>query len=72
MNDYILTKVMLKRLANTHDDYEMPDCPAKKQVDEVVHGMVPRFRDVELRREEVITRLEASTNTRCDSCAIGM
>ncbi|MDT8390637.1 MAG: DNA-directed RNA polymerase subunit beta [Lentisphaeria bacterium] len=53
-----ITKVMLKRLAQSYAVYEMPDCPAKKQVHEVINAMVPRFQDVDLRREEVITRLE--------------
>ena len=58
-----ITKVMLKRLAFHHDKYEMPECPAKEQIDEVVRLMDPRFRDIALRRDEIIERLEQGDGT---------
>ncbi len=53
-----ITKVMLKRLAQNTDCYEMAECPARKQVVETIGTMLPRFRDVQLRHAEVVGRLE--------------
>lgn len=58
-----ITKVMLKRLAKHHDSYAMPECPAKEQIDEVMRLMEPRFRDIALRRNEIIDRLEQGDGT---------
>ena len=56
--DRKITKIMLKRLAQCHDCYELPVGPAKEQIDEVMKGFRRRIRDIELRSEETIIRLE--------------
>ena len=53
-----VTKVMLRKLANNQAVYEMADCPAKKQIEEVISTVRPRFRDIEMRRDETIERLK--------------
>ncbi|MFO7821199.1 MAG: DNA-directed RNA polymerase subunit beta [Lentisphaeria bacterium] len=58
-----ITKVMLKRLAQKHDLYEMPESPAKEQIDEVMRLIEPRFRDIALRRDEIVERLEQGDGT---------
>ena len=57
--DRKITKVMLKRLAQNYDHYCMPDGPAKDQIDEVVKSFRLRIRDIMLRRDETIERLES-------------
>jgi DNA-directed RNA polymerase subunit beta len=56
--DRKITKIMLKRLAQCHDCYSMPAGPAKEQIDEVMKSFRRRIRDIELRCEETIRRLE--------------
>jgi len=56
--DRKITKIMLKRLAQCHDCYSMPHGPAKEQIDEVMKAFRRRIRDIELRAEETIHRLE--------------
>jgi len=56
--DRKITKVMLKRLAQSYDSYSMPDGPAKDQIDEVMKGFRIRIRDITMRRDETIERLE--------------
>jgi DNA-directed RNA polymerase subunit beta len=56
--DRKITKIMLKRLAQCHDCYTMPVGPAKEQIDEVMKSFRRRIRDIELRCEETIKRLE--------------
>ena len=56
--DRKITKVMLKRLAQHHDRYKMPDGPAKDQIEEIMHPFRLRVRDAELRRDEIVERLE--------------
>jgi len=56
--DRKITKVMLKRLAKAHDVYTLPVGPAKDQIDDVMKIFNLRLRDVEVRRDEVIRRLE--------------
>ncbi len=53
-----ITKVMLKRLALNYEVYELPAGPAKEQIDEVVKAFKLRIRDVALRRDEMIERLQ--------------
>ncbi len=56
--DRKITKVMLKRLSQNYDNYQMPPGPAKDQIDEVMKAFKLRIRDIALRRDEVIERLE--------------
>ena len=56
--DRKITKVMLKRLAQNYDCYEMPPGPAKDQIDEVMKSFKLRIRDIATRRDEVTERLE--------------
>jgi DNA-directed RNA polymerase subunit beta len=56
--DRKITKIMLKRLAQCHDCYAIPAGPAKEQIDDVMKGFRRRIRDIELRCEETIKRLE--------------
>ncbi|OPZ28932.1 MAG: DNA-directed RNA polymerase subunit beta [Lentisphaerae bacterium ADurb.BinA184] len=53
-----ITKVMLKRLAQCCDNYNLPPSPGKVQIDELMGSMAPRFRDIALRRDEIVQRLE--------------
>jgi DNA-directed RNA polymerase subunit beta len=53
-----ITKVMLKRLAQNYEHYTLPDGPAKDQIDDVMKGFKLRIRDIALRRDETIERLE--------------
>jgi DNA-directed RNA polymerase subunit beta len=56
--DRKITKVMLKRLAQNYDSYAMPEGPAKDQIDEVMKAFRIRIRDITMRRDETIERLE--------------
>ncbi len=56
--DRKITKVMLKRLAQSYDGYSMPEGPAKDQIDEVMKAFRIRIRDITMRRDETIARLE--------------
>ncbi|MCF7854433.1 MAG: DNA-directed RNA polymerase subunit beta [Candidatus Pacebacteria bacterium] len=58
-----ITKVMLKRLAQHYDKYKIAEGPAADQIEEVVKGFRPRFRDIALRRGEIIDRLEEGEGT---------
>ncbi len=59
-----ITKVMLKKLAQAHDNYSIPaSSPAADQIKEVITSFVPRFRDIALRRDEVTQRLEEHDGT---------
>ncbi|OGV72282.1 MAG: DNA-directed RNA polymerase subunit beta [Lentisphaerae bacterium RIFOXYB12_FULL_65_16] len=53
-----ITKVMLRRLAHHHGSYSMPPGPAKDQIDEVMNSFKLRIRDITLRRDETVDRLE--------------
>ncbi|MFW5996385.1 MAG: DNA-directed RNA polymerase subunit beta [Lentisphaeria bacterium] len=53
-----ITKVMLRNLAMNYKHYEMDDCPAKKQIEELISASEPRFRDIEMRKNEIIERLK--------------
>ncbi len=53
-----ITKVMLKRLAQNYDKYEMSSGPAKEQIEEIITSYRPRFRDIDMRRDEIIEGLE--------------
>ncbi len=53
-----ITKVMLKRLAQNYDRYELPPGPTKEQIDEIVRPYRLRVEDVELRRDEMIQRFK--------------
>jgi DNA-directed RNA polymerase subunit beta len=56
--DRKITKVMLKRLAQNYDSYTMADGPAKDQIDDVLKAFRIRIRDITMRRDETIERLE--------------
>ncbi|MBN2450193.1 MAG: DNA-directed RNA polymerase subunit beta [Lentisphaeria bacterium] len=56
--DRKITKVMLKRLAQCYEYYVLPEGPAKDQIDEIVRGFRLRIRDIALRQDETIERLE--------------
>ncbi len=53
-----ITKVMLRKLAQHYDRYDMPAGPAKDQVDEIVTPFRPRFRAIDLRCQEIVEGLE--------------
>ncbi|MBU0718933.1 MAG: DNA-directed RNA polymerase subunit beta, partial [Planctomycetes bacterium] len=53
-----ITKVMLRRLAHHYGSYSMPPGPAKDQIDEVMNSFKLRIRDITLRRDETVERLE--------------
>lgn len=53
-----ITKVMLRRLAQNYDCYQLPAGPAREQIDDVVKGFRLRIRDIALRRDETTERLE--------------
>lgn len=53
-----ITKNVLKRLAMNHQSYRIPNCPAKKRVDEIMKQYNLRFDNLEMRTQEVIDRLE--------------
>jgi DNA-directed RNA polymerase subunit beta len=61
--DRKITKVMLKKLAQSYDSYSLPDGPAKDQIDEVTKGFRIRIRDITMRRDETIERLEQGDGT---------
>jgi DNA-directed RNA polymerase subunit beta len=56
--DRKITKVMLKRLAQNYDSYTMAEGPAKDQIDDVLKAFRIRIRDITMRRDETIERLE--------------
>ncbi|NLF15776.1 MAG: DNA-directed RNA polymerase subunit beta [Lentisphaerae bacterium] len=56
--DRKITKVMLKRLAQHFDSFTMPEGPAKDQIEDVIKGFRIRIRDMTMRRDETIERLE--------------
>jgi DNA-directed RNA polymerase subunit beta len=53
-----ITKVLLRKLADYHESYRLPSGPTKDTIDEVMRGFRIRLRDLELRRDEIIERLE--------------
>ncbi len=61
--DRKITKVMLKRLALHHESYDLPAGPAKDQIDEVMRSFKSRIRDVTMRRDEIVDRLEEGDGT---------
>ncbi|MCK5801332.1 MAG: DNA-directed RNA polymerase subunit beta [Lentisphaeria bacterium] len=61
--DRKITKIMLKRLSQAYDCYELPPGPAKVTIDELVKGFSLRIRDIRLRRDETIQRLEEGDGT---------
>jgi DNA-directed RNA polymerase subunit beta len=55
-----ITKVLLRKLANHHDTYSLPEGPAKDQIDEVMKSFILRLKDIKLRHNESIEQLESS------------
>ena len=53
-----ITKVMLRRLAQNSVTFTMPPGPARDQIDEIIKPFKLRVRDIVLRRDEIIDRLE--------------
>lgn len=53
-----ITKVMLKKLAQNYNNYEMPSGPAKEQIEDIINSYRPRFRDINMRLQEVVDGLE--------------
>ncbi|MCH2175859.1 MAG: DNA-directed RNA polymerase subunit beta [Lentisphaeria bacterium] len=53
-----VTKVLLRKLAQNHDNYKMPKSPTRDQIDEIMKGFRLRLRDIETRRDEIIDRYE--------------
>ncbi len=53
-----ITKVMLKKLAQHYDRYDLQEGPTKEQIDDVVAAFIPRFRDIRMRRDEILQRLD--------------
>ena len=56
--DRKITKAMLKRLAECYDSYRMSASAAKTQIENIVKAYRVRLRDLKLRRDETISRLE--------------
>ncbi len=54
-----ITKVMLKRLAQNYDSYELQAGPTKDQIEEIITPFRPRFRDIDMRCQEIIQGLES-------------
>ncbi len=55
-----ITKMMLTRLANHHDSFQMKDCEDKNRIEEIVKGFRTRLRDTEQCRQEALEILENS------------
>ncbi len=53
-----ITKVLLRKLAAAHGTYKMPSGPTSEMVDEIMRIYNLRFRDLEMRRDEVVDRYE--------------
>lgn len=53
-----ITKNVLKRLAMNHMSYRIPNCPAKKRVDEIMKQYNLRFDNLDMRTDEIVDRLE--------------
>jgi DNA-directed RNA polymerase subunit beta len=53
-----ITKVLLRKLAAHHETYKMPASPTRDQTDEVMKTFRIRVRDLDMRRDEIIERLE--------------
>ncbi len=58
--DRKITKSMLRRLAEHHDSYMLPDGPAKEQIEAAMKPFRLRIRDIATRRDETIEALEKS------------
>jgi DNA-directed RNA polymerase subunit beta len=55
-----ITKMMLTRLANHHDSFQMKDCEDKNRIEEIVKTFRTRLRDTEQCRQEAIEILKNS------------
>ncbi len=55
-----ITKMMLTRLANNHDKFQMKDCEDKTRIEEIVKSFRTRLRDNDQCRREAIEILENS------------
>jgi DNA-directed RNA polymerase subunit beta len=54
-----ITKMLCRKLAAAHDKYKLPVGPTKEQIDEIMKSFSIRVRDLETRRDEMISRYES-------------
>ncbi len=53
-----ITKMLCRKLAQHHTRYKLPNGPTRDQIEELMKSFTIRVRDLEMRRDEMISRYE--------------
>ncbi|HCE44181.1 MAG TPA: DNA-directed RNA polymerase subunit beta [Lentisphaeria bacterium] len=53
-----VTRSSVLKLANKHQHYKMDSCPLRKTIDGIIDTFVPRFKEIEASRDEILKSLE--------------
>ena len=53
-----ITKMLCRKLAQHHTHYKLPSGPTRDQIEELMKSFTVRVRDLEMRRDEMISRYE--------------